>query len=350
MSKVYSAKEKAAYAKKMQAARSSKKGYTKKTTYKKRSAPVARISRKLNIEDDVQKYILQVLNPYEGLGVGIPSSFPLKSQKVYAFVKGTFELGTSGVGFVKQQLYASNDNFGTYYTQATSVGTSATTLGAFTNLGSTAMAKLPYSSTNFNAGACQARIVAAGLRCRYIGRSDGLNGLVRSIEPPDNNDLDADTPVEVSNYDMQTTQRPSENDWTCVNYSGPIAPSDIEFSDSPFPLGTDGPTLAHVVEGTAGDQYAWEFHLNVEYIGIATVGKTQNISDPIGYAKVCQTLKSISSEKSLSPKLTHMAITKFARHVGESLPEFNGNEGMGIMNMDPGSPLRQALKIYPACI
>lgn len=348
MSKVYSAKEKAAYAKKMQASRNRKAPVKRRAV--KRSAVIARIPRKLNIEDDVQKYILQLLNPYEGMGVGIPSSFPLKSQKVYAFVKGTFELGTTGVGFIKQQIFTANDQYGSYYTTAASVGTDATALSAFTNLGSVVMTKLPYSSVNIGDAVIQSRVVAAGLRCRYIGRSDGLNGLVRSIETPDNTNLNNDTPVEVSNYDMQTTSRPSENEWTCVNYSGPIAPSDIEFSLSPYPLGTSGPTLAHVVEGTAGDQYAWEFHINVEYIGPASVGKTQNISDPIGYAKVCQTLKGISSERAISPKLTHMAITKFARHVGESLPEYNGNEGMGIMNMDPGSPLRQALKIYPACI
>lgn len=349
MSRVYSAKEKAAYAKKMQSSRS-RKAAPRKRVAVKRVATQRRFNR-LNIQDQTQKYILQLLNPYEGMGVGIPSAFPLKSQKVYAFMKGTFELGTSGIGYVTANPCNSNSSTPIRWTQATSVGNDSTALNAFTNVLQGAFSKLPYTNANLTQDDIQCRLVSCGLRIRYIGRSDGLNGLIRSIETPDHTDISDSTPIEVSNFDMQTTSRPSEHEWTCVNYSGAISNANLQFNNDEFPLAPLGePPFAHVVTGVTGDSYAWEYHQCSEYIGVPTVGKTVNISDPNGYAKVCETVKGISSEKCLAPKLTHMAITKFARSVGESLPEIEGKEPLGIMNMEAGSALRQALKIYPACI
>lgn len=352
MSKRYTAEQKAVYATKMRAQRTMAAKRAGGNRNVRVSRQVRLETRKLHIEDCSQEYIVSLLNPYDSYSACIPNFFPLKSQKVHAFSRATMTLGTSGVGYALAYANAANDVANLVVTTATSVGTTASALNGFTNLASTPMAKLPYAQLAFTQNQVMARLVSAGLRIKYIGRSDALNGLISTLEAPDHEDLAALTPVQIADYDQMENTRPKEDGWTYVNYSGPIAPGNLEFANTGYILGANG-ILSHIVVGTAGDEYTVEFYQNFEYIGSSAVGKSQNHSDPVGYSKVSQVIKSAASDKPLSPADGPGLISQFATAMGKTIADnapsviagglrSAGETVLGIVNMDPSSILRQA--------
>lgn len=319
----YTAAQKRDYARKMKA----RKALAKKSSGKGKvrvSRQVRHSINKVHIDECSQKYLLSLLNPYEQYNACIPSSFPLASQKVHVFNRGTLALGTSGLGYITCQPCIANDALVVTLTGSTSVGTDNTSINAFTNLSNLTMLKIPYSSADIAARNIQGRIVSVGLRVRYIGRADALNGLIRSIEEPDHTTLANLTPNQIYSYDQVGTERPSSDNWTGVNYSGPTTPSDIEFSNIQYPLGAV-PFMAHIIAGVAGDEYAWEIYENIEYIGKLAVAKVQNSSDPKGYAKVQETIKGISAMGPVTPKDAPAAINRFT----SSMAAGNFSHGIG---------------------
>lgn len=309
------------------------------------SRQVRYTSTRVGMEGCSQSYLLSLLNPYDSYGACIPSSFPLKSQKVHAFIRGEMVVGTGGVGFVLIRPSCVNDVNITTSTTVTSAGTNATVMSAFSNKQAVRMLKLPYASADMTNGDIQARLVSAGLRIRYTGRQDSLNGTISTVESPDHEDLHSLTPIQLGSYEMMEKVRPGP-DWTFCNYSGPVKPSDIEFTSNTQPLGTDLYVFCHMVNGTAGDTYEFEYYQNLEYIGRSSVGKTQNHTDPVGYGKIQQVVKTQSAEKPLTPYDALPVANTVVRSIAEAIPGMieTGREIVGVMNLDPGSLLRTALQ------
>jgi len=336
----YTAEQKAAYARKRAKARA--RGGNRKVRVNR---AVRRGVKRgvIQMADCTQHYLLSLLNPYDSYGACIPSDYPLKSQKVHAFVRGTMVLGTTGVGFVNARPTSGSETVCVRSTTSTSVGTIATVCSAFTNITPSAMAKLPYSITDFSTGLVQARLVSAGLRIRYTGREDARNGIISSVEAQDHEDQDSVTPSALFNKENLERTRP-EYDWTCINYSGPVAPGDIEYSNSPTPTGGNY-IFSHVVEGVAGDTYEWEFFQSLEYIGTKAVGKTDSHSDIVGYNKVQEVVKSVAAEKPIKPSDSPSIITRVINAIGDNAGAIMnvGRQIGGIINMDPATILRTAL-------
>lgn len=340
--KQYTPEQKAAYAAKMKKRRQEarKAGGNQRIRVPRQ---VRRQTARIHIEDCTQNYLLALLNPYDSYGACIPSSYPLKSQKVHAFRRQTLTIGTGGVGYVSARACAANDGTCLQHTQVTSVGTAGTLLNAFTAINSSTISKLPYSTADFTAGNVEARLVSMGLRVMYMGREDARNGKIASVEAPDHEDLQALSASSIAGFECQSRQRPPEG-WVYVNYSGPVKPSDIEFVSTPNVLG-DQYILNHIIEGTAGDIYDYEFFVNFEYIGRSAVGKTQNHTDTQGYNKVQQVVKTVASEKPVEPSQAPGIVNQVVKAIGENMPGIidAGKEIVGIMNLDPGSILRTAL-------
>lgn len=340
--RVYTAEEKAQFAAMMKArrAKAKKAGGNRPIRV---SRQVQYKSQTVHVEECSQSYLLALLNPYESYGACIPSSFPLKSQKVHAYMRGSLALGTGGVGYVIARGTAVNDSWATKSTTSSSVGTGATVLNSFTLITTTNMTKLPYTTADVTAGNVQSRIVSMGLRVRYTGREDARNGTVASVESPDHEDLALQTPDAINNYESLERVRPPE-DWVYVNYSGPVSPSNIEFSSDAHPLGTSY-ILSHIITGVAGDIYDYEFYQNIEYIGRSSVGKTQNHVDEIGYGKIQQVVKGAASEGPITPAKSRPIADRVVQAIGNSIPGIldAGRRILGIMNLDPASILRQAI-------
>lgn len=260
-------------------------------------------------------------------GACIPAElFPLPSNKGFYTTKGRFACGTSGTGFFLMNPPIVGDRNFFLATSSTSVGTSATGIGAFTNTTTGVMATIPFNAAAITAGNLQGRIVGYGLRVCYIGNLMNANGEVFSYEEPDHQNLGALTPANIEAR-LQCSRRKVatvKSDYAGeVFYSGPVQPSDVEFLGQAQPLdsGTGSTYLSGVfIEGTAGDLYDYEVVVHLEHIGNSAGGRTMSHSEPQLTGKTIEAAKTQSQAGPLNSIRTGAVIGSFIDSVKGMIP------------------------------
>lgn len=290
----------------------------------------------LKIPECSTHYINALFNPFDTpAGVCVPAdSFPMPSQKVKTFQRGSFNLGTTGYGYITFAPTPWSDYPSVYYTASNSVGGVNTIATAYTNIANSVNAKLPYNwvtDVNLNKSV-QARIVAAGLRVRYSGTEDARQGLYVAYEDQDLGDAGPLSFAAVRDINQSRSKRPSgDGTWdNTVCYSGPVAPIQTEFSEYTYPLSQNlqptaptGGTSPYVMycQGGAGQAVEFEICMHIEYIGRKVQGKTPSHSDAITYGKILETTKSFSAVHPIAPSDTQSGFQKFMGLVRDTLPQ-----------------------------
>jgi hypothetical protein len=279
-------------------------------------------------------------NPFDTPGGPcIPyGNFPYRSQKVKVFCRSRFALGTTGQGYASCVPVSTNDTGCVAITASNSVGTAATLFSAYTNLSTLFVTQIPYTAAQVTASQVQARVVAAGLRVKYVGALASRNGTVVGYEDPDHRNAQTlysfDT-LASNPYSMMDRIGSDHWDMT-VCYSGPSDPAHVEFLNSATPL-NNTQFMMIAISGAAGDVYEVEYYSHLEYIGLLATAKTDSHVDP-NYGQLQQAAKAVSSDKPLSPA---------------SLPTFWDKVKAGIAEVTPmavqvGSAIYNALKSNPS--
>lgn len=241
------------------------------------------------------------------VGACVPFGFPIPSQKVKSFTRGTFQLGTTGDGFVCASPVLANNVDCTVTSSVTSVGTQVSIPSAFTNKVTGTLPRLPYSSAQLAdvQNTLAGRFVSAALKCRYAGTEAARNGIVTSLEEPNFKDLMA---VPMSNqhfYNNALVERPKpDGSWHTVKFSGPTLSALTQFSSSSWP-GNSGSAIANLfigIKGVAGDLYEYEYYQHTEYEGSITTGVTPSHVDSSGFAKVVEVFKSLTANTPLNDR------------------------------------------------
>lgn len=232
-------------------------------------------------------------------GACIPYGFPIPSQRVKTFSRGTFQCGTSGKGWITFEPQIANDTIVVSYTQSASVGTNSTALFGFTNILQSTMSNLPYGAIDLVLK--EGRVVAAGLRVRYSGTEANRNGTVYTLEEPNHQDLDAQ-PFNAIQAQISglMSRPPPDGSWHEVFMSGPVANNEVTFvAQTPFAANATAYMMAYV-QGIAGDTYEWEIYEHVEYSGNGIGTAVTTHIDPNGYAKIVETTKDASTTQPIS--------------------------------------------------
>lgn len=261
-------------------------------------------------------------------GACIPWGYPMPSLRVKALARGTFALGTTGKGFCQGTLAAGSDSIAVTVTQATSVGTNATNLSAFTNQVNHNFSRLPYTAAQIVANDTLARVVAQGIRVRYAGTEANRNGIVSTFESQDLSVYANNYDAIAGNVNIKNERPPPNGGWHSVNYSGPYNPNMAEF-DTASNISSNRCLLAYV-QGVAGDLYEWESVVHVEYTGTRVPGLTMSHSDPEMYAKVVETLKKTTVAEPISDNNNRSAFWQFFKDAGSSIFNYVKKEGMGL--------------------
>jgi len=261
-------------------------------------------------------YAAALVDPFRAPGGAcVPADlFPLPSSKVKTFLRGRFSLGTTGYGYITARPGAATTSMVVTATTAASVGGTATLFSAYTNLSTVVMAQCPYTSAQITAGV-GARVVACGVRIKYIGQLMNRNGIVLAYEDPDHKDFapafSFDT---LGGNPYCKASRVGDELWDSeVCFSGPTTPTDIEFQQSDYPLGINL-FMGMAVSGVAGDAYEYEFFQHLEYIGNIVVNKTPSHADAQAFGKVVETSKALTQDKPLQSS----DIGGFWNHLKES--------------------------------
>jgi hypothetical protein len=254
------------------------------------------------------------------VGACIPFGFPIPSQKIKTFSRGTFALGTTGFGFAVAKPILANDSGNVLVTSSTSVGGSTTLLSAFTNTVANATTKLPFNTAQMadSQNPVAGRTVAMEIRVRYAGTEQGRNGIVSSLEEPDHRDLKGISPATFSSYTSSLNERPPpDGSWHSVKWSGPVSSSELNYVTTAYFLNLH--PIGFSIQGVAGDLYEWEFYIHNEYTGTVVNGMTPSHADSDAYTKVVETYKSITSNSPLNNDSAPTAFSEFVSSAGSTL-------------------------------
>jgi hypothetical protein len=273
-------------------------------------------------------YLSSLAAPFETPGgVCIPAEvFPLPSQKIKTFIKGRFQTGTTGLGFLIASPCVTNAGTCLSFTQSTSVGTPATTFNNYTNVLTAVNAQFPFDETTRAAGGFHSRIVSYGMRVKYIGKLMDRNGVTTAYEEPDHGNCYTSaasprTTDEINGNPQSTLVRVGGERWDNeLYYSGPVQPDEVEFQNSAYPLGQYISVIT--VEGEPGDSYEYEYVQHTEVIGRLAVSKTPSHSDPAAFGKVLEASKSTSTDGPLNSSNSPSFFSKFmelARTLGPTI-------------------------------
>lgn len=273
-------------------------------------------------------YFSSLAAPFETpTGVCIPAEiFPLPSQKIKNFLKGRFQAGTTGIGFIIVSPCITNNGTLISATTAASVGGPATQFNAFTGVQNLVLAQFPWDEVSRAAGNYQARVVSYGIRVKYIGKLMDRNGVVTSFEEPDHRNCFSltTTPSTLDrlNSNPQSTLRRVGGDlWDSeVFYSGPVEPTEVDFTNSAFPLGQYISVIA--VQGEPGDSYEFEYVQHSEVIGTLATGKSASHADPATFGKVLEASKAASMDGPLDSHKVPSFFQRFmdgARELGPAI-------------------------------
>lgn len=307
----------------------------------------------LKVSACAMRYMAALCNPFQAEpGACLPCDlFPLPSQKLRPFTRGTFQLGTTGFGFIQVAPTTTRDAPACIHSNAATVMSSSTTIAGVVlsgNWGSQTLSSLPYTiaQTAVGTGTLQSRVVSLGVRVRYAGIESTRSGTIACYEEQDHvgQAVDGMAWNGVLVHPSATVSRPSgDGSWDgTVCTSGPVSPLELEFNIGSYPARI--PTeqtiafagyLAIFVAGSPGDKYDFEIFEHIEYIGTAVPGKTPSFADTDQYGKIAQSAKEIAAIKPLSPASGPTLFERFSKKVSESLPQLV-NLGVGALRAFEG--------------
>lgn len=252
-------------------------------------------------------------------GACIPFGFPLPSQKVKVSARGTFNLGTTGVGYAQWNPAFTNDTVAVITTQATSVGTVGTSPTSFTNLVNTNLIKNVFTTAQMtnSVNPIGGRIVSGLLRIRYAGTEANRNGIVTTFEEPSHRNMTS-TPISTIISSQQTLNErpPPDGAWHSVFYSGPAGQGEINFAST---TGITPGAYWAIVQGIANDLYEWEIYQHLEFNGALVIAASASSIDANGYALAVDAMKSISSIVPLSESNSFSAFSTFLKSAGTTM-------------------------------
>jgi len=226
-------------------------------------------------------YLTALVNPWAVKSPPcVPDAITLPSYKAGYYVRGRFTAGTLGDGFVTLDPYAmvAGNGDAVYYTgdayPATGINYSA---GGVASVSSNS----PYTAAQFQgAGPMRFRLVACGLKARYMGSEFQRAGRMIEYRTPTNNSVPESQFSDLL-ANRETTSAINDRKFHYVIWR-PALPSDLAYGTLP-----DVPYQAQcVVLGVEGAQPGTSFEYDImahfEIIGDKTANLSVSHSDPHG--------------------------------------------------------------------
>lgn len=266
-------------------------------------------------------YAAALMDPFDGPLACVPSqSTPLPSFKAKVWSRGIVTVGAGGRGFilVNPQLTTDSAGLGIWYTDASFAGGGSDPL---TNVPTTGVINVGTNAPYAISAAVRFRLVACGIRVRYMGAELDLAGYTLAVRNPDNATLVGSTLTQCLAFDFAgwyptTTMR----EYTSVVWM-PADPDDEHFSSS---SAGGVPCLAIWVNGTAASQFTYEVYSIVEYIGASVRGKTLSHADPSGYGAVLTAREHVIGDSYLG-RTAKSVVAKLVSEAGDELSRMSGN-------------------------
>jgi len=302
---------------------------------KVKKSPLIKASKQelaYRVPECVHHFMRALVDPFEApTGACLPCDlFPLPSAKYKVFARGRMQLGTAGIGFVVITPTSANDAGFLQCTTSTTVLAPAALLSTATNVSNILCAQNQFTIVQVTSGAVATRLVAYGIRAKYVGQLMDRNGVITAYEDPDHQDVRRFSYDTLNSNPYSDIHRVGGEMWDAsVCQSGPVTPSEVEFQSVVYPTNSNA-TLGLVVSGVAGDIYEVEGYLHYELIGQTVSNKTKSHAEPTFFGKVIEAAKNITDSGPLSPEKGPSFWSSFVDTVREGLPKLIGTIGNAI--------------------
>jgi hypothetical protein len=237
----------------------------------------------------------------------------MPSLKTRVYARGVLRTGTSNVGFIfccPGQLGV-NDTDRIYYTDGSYPGTESTLLtGSGTGI----------NATNTNASyatvdSAYYRVVACGIRLRYIGTSLDMGGRLVALEQPDHGDIAGQYSFNTMLDFDRARVTLANRDWT-ASISTPTVQSELDYGLQGVKSNTSYLAIA-VSSAEPAAPYEYEVVVHLEYTGVNVRGRTPTPASAELFSRVTGTVGNLattvidraSNHDSLAYRIADMAVS-----------------------------------------
>lgn len=237
-------------------------------------------------------YARALVNPFTGPLACIPNFPALMSRKVRVWCKGVLDTGTNGVGFIcaDPNRGACSDVSCVNYTDASFAGTTILTP-------STAGVNNGYSNSDYvlsqiAVNGITFRVVASGIRIRYVGTELDRGGYVVALSDTNHNSLYTRS-ITLLDAEINSKRFPVNREWITVVYRA-VRDQDDDFGvvSTQTPAVTDLSFYQGIMVNAPGAttvSFEWEYYSIYEFQGSNARGQTPSHVDVVGYGAVSAT-------------------------------------------------------------
>lgn len=263
---------------------------------KQRAAPKKKKQIKRSIPQQVggqlsecaREYAAALRDPENAPLSCVPNQYPpLPSFKFRTWTKGSFGIGTNGIGcvIVEPGVQCKSDLNSVFVSGATYTLVTFPVTYVETGLAG-ATSNSPFTAANFTSGGVQARLVGCVLKVWPLCKEQDLSGESYALSHPDNENLNGLTVADLNAYSgtlrhqTTTSREPIMVCWT------PTRPADVDYTDMGAAQGTA--SMGVLVSGVAGSSgwMGYSVHCQWEAIGKLAPNKSLSVADPEGFSAV----------------------------------------------------------------
>jgi hypothetical protein len=242
----------------------------------------------------------------------VPTFPAFPSSKNVVWARGNGSTGSSGYGQIccyPLALAVNDANSVTVSNSAWAGSAIAQSPGAGVD-GITTNA--PYATADIAGDAVNYRLVATGIRLRYVGTQLEMGGSVYAATTPSHTSLNGATAADFLALD-RVEQAPFDRSWVAVTWT-PVKDSETTFITA---YGAGTPHLAVLIKAASTTPVAFEFEVfaHIEYIGSNVRQKTASHADVLGFQKAATAVSALHTRAVDAISNNKFSIDKFANQV-----------------------------------
>jgi hypothetical protein len=284
-------------------------------------------------------YVKALVDPWNVPGGAcVPDAVTIPSYKVPFFVRGRFEVGTLGVGYVVMNPYVCFN--GAPMCMGTTSLYNLSVIGNNPSSPGTMLTQYynnsPYSNDLFAVSATgRRRVVGAGIKARYIGAELTRSGRIIEYRHPINDSVFTGGAVAVQTLlaNRETEPGPVDREFHYVVWK-PSVPTDLAYLEySPDIEAPSGSCLLLAVEGAPpGAAFEFDAMAHFEIVGNFNPTTTASTSDFLGYSAIQGALGENAHQPDLPPEENMLSVARGIAKTAATTISFLGP----MMGLPPG--------------
>lgn len=250
-----------------------KRGTAQRTRQRRRLQPQGVVRQKFQLSKCSRDYLKALVDPFGHTDpVCVPDLYDIPSAKYKTLARGTLKTGQLGFGFIQTAvfgllannqylIFTSDSNFNNSYTSndLNHIG-----VVAYYNT----QAPYPLASFGVDEQLVQGRVVALGIRVRYIGSNLNLGGRMAMFRPIGTTSTSGVNMGEAL-ANRTTVSVPVTRQWRSVSWL-PTRSSDYDYKSAINTADGIMPKMAILIESEPGNLFEYEVVMCSEYVGAVT--------------------------------------------------------------------------------